>query len=219
MKKASGIQVKRVFPRFYRCLPFASLGLNHTHSALKNNRNRKGEGRGAVTTSDCKRKTLALMNCAPRVRIGKTILGLILVAFPVQVGGLIPSLMGLSSLLYALVNIIISVKYPDTQTRLGDGIVRGVTGAIVLFMKTESISVLGVIWAMQSLKEVAEEIDEYHATKRLSLVSGISIVVSIVLAAMLMMDPFEHFNTHVRILGLEILASAFIRRRKGAAGS
>ena len=31
--------------------------------------------------------------------------------------------------------------------------------------------------------------------------------------AMLMMDPFAHFNTHVRILGLEIIAAALVRRK------
>jgi hypothetical protein len=39
-------------------------------------------------------------------------------------------------------------------------------------------------------------------------------IISVVLAAMLMMDPFEHFNMHVRVLGLEIISTVFIRRKK-----
>ena len=30
---------------------------------------------------------------------------------------------------------------------------------------------------------------------------------------MLITDPFSHFNSHVRILGLEIIAAAFVRRK------
>lgn len=142
-------------------------------------------------------------------------IGLILIAFPVQVAGSIPYILGVVSLLYAIVNIIISLKFPDAETRLGDGVIKAVVGLVVLFMKAESISVLGVIWAMQSLHEVSEEIDEYHKTKKISPISTISMIVSLILAAMLMMDPFEHFNTHVRILGLEMIASAFIRRKRG----
>ena len=88
-------------------------------------------------------------------------------------------------------------------------------GAVILIMKENSISVLGIIWAMLSLQKVAEEIDECHKTKTASPVNVISIIISIVLAAMLMIDPFKHFNTHIRILGLEILISAFIRRKRG----
>ena len=144
------------------------------------------------------------------------VLGVILIAFPVQVAGAVPYILGVGSLLYAAVNIVISLKYPDAETRLGDGVIKAVVGVLALFMKAESISILGVIWAMQSLHEVSEEIDEYHKTKKITPISAISSIISLVLAAMLMMDPFEHFTTHVRILGLEMIASAFIRRRRGA---
>ena len=130
--------------------------------------------------------------------------------------GAVPYILGIISLLYAAVNIIISLKYSDAETRLGDAVVKAVAGGIILFMKADSISILGVIWAMLSLQEVSKEIDECRETKKVSLISVISMLFSLVLAAMLMMNPFEHFTTHVRILGLEILSSAFIRRRRGA---
>ena len=83
------------------------------------------------------------------------VIGLLLVLFPAHVAGAAPYIIGVCSLLYAAVNIIIS------------------------------------------------------------LVSGISIIVSMILAALLMMDPFAHFTMHIKILGLEMISSAFIRRRKG----
>ena len=143
------------------------------------------------------------------------VLGLILIVFPAQTAGAAPYILGIISLVYAAVNIFISLKYPDAQTRLGDAVTKAAAGAVILFMKENSISVLGIIWAMLSLQKVAEEIDECHKTKAASPVNVISIIISIVLAAMLMIDPFKHFNTHIRILGLEILISAFIRRKRG----
>lgn len=103
----------------------------------------------------------------------------------------------------------------DADTDLGDAIIKAVAGGVFLFMRSESISILGVIWAVLSLHEVAEEINEFRKTKKISFISGAGIVASLVLAVMLMMDPFGHFNTHVRILGIEILAFAFVRRKKG----
>ena len=143
------------------------------------------------------------------------VIGLLLVLFPAHVAGAAPYIIGVCSLLYAAVNIIISLKYPDARTKLGDSIAQAVIGAVILFLKGDSISVIGVIWAVLSLNEVAAEIDEYHKTKHISLVSGISILVSMILAALLMMDPFAHFTMHIKILGLEMISSAFIRRRKG----
>ena len=92
--------------------------------------------------------------------------------------------------------------------------IQGVIGIIALFLKADSISVLGVIWGMLSLKEAAEEIDEFRKTKKFSLISGIGTLISLVLAAMLMIDPFKHFVTHVRILGIEILLYVLIRKMR-----
>ena len=142
------------------------------------------------------------------------IIGAVLIAFPENVAGAIPYIIGIGSLIYAVINIIVSCKYPKSDAKLGDGIIKAVTGTVILFLKSYAISILGVIWAVQSLHEVAEEIDEYRETKTFNIISCISMILSIILAVMLMMDPFEHFDTHVRILGLEIISSAFIRRRR-----
>lgn len=141
-------------------------------------------------------------------------IGLLLVLFPAHAAGIAPYLLGVSLILYAAINIFISLKYPDAQTHLGGAVVKGIIGIVILLMKGNSISVLGVIWGVTSLHEVAAEIDECYKTKHISKVSLISMIISVVLAAMLMMDPFKHFNMHVRILGLEIITTVFIRRKK-----
>lgn len=142
------------------------------------------------------------------------IVGLLLIAFPKQFAGAAPYILGITALLYAAVNIFISLKYPDAQTSLGDAVIKAVIGLVLLFLKEGSIAVIGVIWAVQSLHEVADEIDEYRETKHIRVVGIISIVISVILAAMLMINPFEHFSLHIRILGLEIISSAFVRKKK-----
>ena len=141
------------------------------------------------------------------------LIGLLLAVFPAHVAKGAPYIIGVSSLLYALVDIIISLKYPDAKTTLGKSVIFAVTGIVILLLKGESISVIGIIWAMNSLQDIAGEIDEYYKTKEISLVKVIGIIISMILAALLMLDPFEHFNMHIRILGLEMITTVFIRKR------
>ena len=142
------------------------------------------------------------------------VLGLILVIFPNEMGTVAPYILGIVQILYGGLNIIISLKYPDASVSLGGGIISVVVGAIFLFQKGDSIAIIGVIWAMLSLYEASKEIDECRKKKEHLIVSIISIVVTIGLAVILMIDPFEHFITHVRILGLEMIIPALIRGTK-----
>lgn len=140
------------------------------------------------------------------------ILGIVLIAVPAKVVNVLPYVMGISMIVYSIANIIITIKFPDAETKLGNSILRGVLGVVILLQKSGSIATMGVIWAVLSLQEAAEEVNEVYKTKKFHAVSAVGVVISVVLAAMLMLDPFEHFTTHVRILGLEMLSSVFIRR-------
>ena len=142
------------------------------------------------------------------------LLGIILIIFPTQISVAVPYILGTASIVYGIATVIISIKYPDAATRLGDGIVTGAVGVVFLLLKAESISAIGIIWAILTLHEVAEEIDDFRETKTVNLVGVISICISMALALLLLIDPFKNFSTHVRILGLEIIASAFVRRRR-----
>lgn len=142
------------------------------------------------------------------------VLGLIMIIFPAYVGKAVPYMLGIGMLVFGALKVMRCLRYQDSSVSLGGGVIRIVTGVILLLQKAESIGIIGVIWAMFSLLEVAHEIDEYRETKKIGIVSLISIPATILLAAMLMMDPFAHFNSHVRILGLEIISAALVRRKK-----
>ena len=142
------------------------------------------------------------------------VMGLVMIFFPDFVGRAVPYMLGTGALVFGILYVILSLWYKDRSVSLGGGVIRIVAGIILLIQKAESIGLIGVIWAMLSLMETAHEIDEYRETGKISIVSIISIPAAIVLAVMLMTDPFAHFNTHVRILGLEIIAAALVRRKK-----
>lgn len=139
------------------------------------------------------------------------VLGLLLIILPNEMGTAAPYVLGVSQVVYGCMNIVLSLKYPESSLSLGDGVICIVAGGVFLFLKGNAIAIIGVIWAMISLYEAARKIDEYRRGKKLHVISVLSVIVSVGLAVLLMADPFEHFYTHVRILGIEIIAYAILK--------
>ncbi|MCR5107009.1 MAG: DUF308 domain-containing protein [Lachnospiraceae bacterium] len=141
------------------------------------------------------------------------IIGIILIIFPDVLTALAPYIIGITLVVYSIINVFTGIRNPDSEVRLGDAIIKGILGLIILFQEEKSISVIGIIWAMESFYEVAEEIDNYRKRQRFHIISLLSMIISIILAATLIMDPFEHFTVHVIVLGIEMIVTVFIRSR------
>jgi uncharacterized membrane protein HdeD (DUF308 family) len=141
-------------------------------------------------------------------------LGVVLIIFPEKISGYVPYIVGTALIAYALLNIFMELRYPESEISLGGAVVRGIMGIILLMEKEQAIAILGIVWAVLSLNDVGKEIDEYLKSRKFRLVGAVSIVLTIVFSALLMLDPFEHFAFHVRILGLEMIAETFILRRE-----
>ena len=142
------------------------------------------------------------------------ILGIVFILFAEKISEYAPYVVGVALILYALVNIFMELRFPESEISLGGAIIRGVMGIILLLETEQAIAILGIVWAVLSLNDVAEEIDDYRRTKKFRLVGAVSIVLTIVFSALLMLDPFEHFAFHIRILGLEMIVETFIHRRE-----
>ncbi len=141
------------------------------------------------------------------------IIGILLIIFPDVFTTLAPYIIGFTLVIYSAINIFTSMKNPDSDTRLGDAIIKGILGLIILFLEEKSISIIGIIWAMESFYEVAEEIDNYRKNRKFRIISLLSMIISTVLATTLIMDPFDHFTVHVIVLGIEMIVTVFIRNR------
>ncbi len=142
------------------------------------------------------------------------ILGVVLLLFPEKIAQYAPYIVGIALIVYAAINIFVELRYPESEISLGGAIVRGVAGIILLMETEQAIAILGIVWAVLSLNDVAEEIDDYRRTGKFRIVGAVSIVLTIIFSALLMLDPFEHFAFHVRILGLEMIAETFIHHRE-----
>lgn len=142
-------------------------------------------------------------------------LGMVLIFFADEITPYAPYIVGVALIIYAILNIFLELKFPESEISLGGAVVRGVMGIILLLETEYSIAILGIVWAVLSLNDVAEEIDDYRKTHKFRIVGAVSIVLSIIFSALLMLDPFEHFAFHVRILGLEMIVETFIHRREG----
>ena len=86
-----------------------------------------------------------------------------------------------------------------------------VMGLMIMYLKAESINIIGVMWAIFSLKEVSEEIDQMWKEKHVHIFCLLSSVVTVSLAIMLMIDPFDHFSTHIKVLGLMIISTTLAK--------
>lgn len=138
------------------------------------------------------------------------ILGALLIIFPEELAGVIPYFLAYALIIYAVINIYVGLRYPDSDVSIGDAFLKIVLGFVILFLEDKSIGMIGILWALQSLYEVAGTIDEFISTRRFRPVKCAVAVFITILAVMLITDPFEHFSVHVIVLGLEIIAAALI---------
>ena len=75
---------------------------------------------------------------------------------------------------YALLNIFMEFRYPESEISLGGAVVRGIMGIILLMEKEQAIAILGIVWAVLSQNDVGEEIDDYRKSRKFRLVGAIS---------------------------------------------
>lgn len=140
------------------------------------------------------------------------LIGILLIIFPEQLTNITPWLLGSMLLVHGITSAVVFFKYKDENSDPGAIIIYVVLGTAILVHNSDAIGVIGAIWAMISLREVAEEITEAYKEKHFSVFRVIMSIISVALAVMLLFDPFEHFSLHVRVLGLEMLNSVFVRR-------
>ncbi len=147
------------------------------------------------------------------------VIGLLLIAFPAQVTGVAPYLIGALLILHAALNLVLLRHRPELGDRLmmnavnpGRSFLFLVLGVAILVRRGDSIGPLGSIWAVLTLYEVHAEINEMVREKHFPILRVLLALVETALAIMLLLDPVEHFTFHVRILGIEMILYVVERR-------
>ena len=141
-------------------------------------------------------------------------IGVLLILFPNQLMGIAPVLVGTILVARGLLDLLILWRYPNERLSPGSLVLYLVLGAAILYNADNSIGVIGAIWALLSLDEVEDEINEAVKNHHISVFRAIMTAITIILAIMLLFNPTGHFALHVRILGLEMLASVFVRQQR-----
>lgn len=148
------------------------------------------------------------------------VVGIFLIIFPDELSVYAPYVVGGGLCIFSLYNLFVSLHYPGSGAELGQSLISMAIGAVLLLQRNDpaAIDKLGVIWAVRTLSEASLEITEMYEHKKARVIDIIEIVISVALAVLLLMNPFHHFSFHVRVLGIEILISAFVRRRRKLVG-
>ena len=137
--------------------------------------------------------------------------GILMILFPEHFARIFPYLLGGALVLRGISVVVLSFHYKEKDQGPGKMILYCVTGLTIMIRASQATGIIGVIWAVYSLVEVSGEIDEMWREGHYSVLHLVPAVISVALAVMLMVDPFEHFVTHIRILGLEIITSCLAR--------
>ena len=135
------------------------------------------------------------------------IVGILMVLFPENLSHIFIWALGGAMILRGILVMILCLYYKEDEHGPGKVLLYVVMGLMIMYLKAESINIIGVMWAIFSLKEVSEEIDQMWKEKHVHIFCLLSSVVTVSLAIMLMMDPFDHFSTHVKVLGLMIIST------------
>ena len=139
------------------------------------------------------------------------IVGILMVLFPENLSHVFIWALGGAMILRGILVMILCLYYKEDEHGPGNVLLYVVMGLMIMYLKAESINIIGVMWAIFSLKEVSEEIDQMWKEKHVHIFCLLSSVVTVSLAIMLMMDPFDHFSTHVKVLGLMIISTTLAK--------
>ena len=140
------------------------------------------------------------------------ILAIILILYPMPFVAWLHWLLGVGFFVYSIVQLFRAVIGKKTGISIGDCLIKAILSIVIILQFESSIAIIGVIWAMQSLDEAAQEIDDFIRTRHFSLINLISLVVSVILSILLMIDPFEHITLHIRFVGVEIITTIILAR-------
>ncbi|MBO4289054.1 MAG: DUF308 domain-containing protein [Lachnospiraceae bacterium] len=139
------------------------------------------------------------------------IIGTLLIVFPNELRTVAPYLTGAALILYGFICLIHWLNHREEEADVGYDLIYIVLGIAILYHRQNSLAAIGSIWALFTLTEVAEEINEAFHFHDFSIIRMLIGIASTALAILLLFDPVEHFAFHVRILGLEMVLSIFAR--------
>ena len=127
----------------------------------------------------------------------------------------IPIIIGTIIIIMSVISIIISImkkEYKTLETNiLASGIVSFLLGIMVLINNQNSIPFIAIVWGILGLKKGVKglNIALYNkANKKKYIIELIHSIIETILSILLIFNPFEKFEEHLIILGIEMIVSS-----------
>lgn len=146
------------------------------------------------------------------------LVGLVCLAGSEEVAYSLPYVLGGLMVFSGFGSLFAATRDRDQErTTVGTAIVMVVLGAVSIANGASSLNFIGIMWGLLGLTKGAEELDvvlkKFKAREPYALTFALA-VFELVLAVLLIMNPFANIGHHVIVLGLELIAYPFkISRR------
>lgn len=149
------------------------------------------------------------------------LIGLACIVAPHAVEHALPYTLGAVMVAAAVLGLVAHLRDKEhlVSRTSGTYLVGGILGAITFAQGVEAIGYLGVFWGVLALGKAAREIDGAIAAEQSderALVRLAFAGVNIVLAILLIVSPFESFEHHLILLGVELVLYPFELHRTRA---
>lgn len=156
--------------------------------------------------------------------------GIICIIMPKYPTLIVPYLIGAVMCIAGIYGFVTGVHRKEYKTlktsNIADSIVLFTLGLAIILSNDQSIGVLGVIWGFLSLEKGTVEVNSflYHITRNERFFTHLLMAIAeISLGLLLILDPFEHFELHVVMLGISMVLYSFknsdyIRDKKSEEG-
>lgn len=147
--------------------------------------------------------------------------GLLCLFMPHMIVDALPYILGVAMVMSALLWGTASLldRKAGEDPRVGKALVLAVLGVFAMVQGLESIGFLGTAWGLLGLGKAGEEFDEAIAAIRAREPFFFSLafnIVELVLALLLIVNPFENIEHHVIVLGIQLILYPFgLRREQG----
>lgn len=154
-------------------------------------------------------------------RLVLSLVGLTCICFPAHILGILPYLLG-SVMAFAGGGMIWDaaqqIAIPETRiqqsNRLSRGIVLAILGIITIFQGHGAVFFIGISWGLLGIGKGSRSISIAICTwksKRNAIKSLLKATIELTLGCMLLFHPAEKIQTHIVLLGLQIIFFATFR--------
>lgn len=149
------------------------------------------------------------------------LVGVVCLAMPHAVVDALPYILGIAMILSGLLwgGASVALRKPGEDPVVGRALVLVVLGVFSMIEGVASIGFLGIAWGLLGLNKAGEEFDAAIAAIRNREPFFIALafnIVELVLALLLIVNPFENIEHHVIVLGIQLILYPFdVRREHG----